>query len=89
MRFPQELFAEQLWLLWASHHGVMPLQNIQELMYRCNLKLQKQKSLQDIRLAFGRGFQNTYGNMALAREQIASEIDKVCTIRRWDFFVER
>lgn len=89
MRFPQELFAEQLWLLWVNTHGVMPLSTIQELMDRCNLKLRKQKSLQDVRLAFGRGFQHTYGNMTLAREQIATEIDKVCITCRWDFILAK
>ena len=89
MRFPQELFAEQLWLLWVNTHGVMPLPTIQELMDRCNLKLRKQKSLQDVRLAFCRWFKHTYGNMTLAREQIATEIDKVCIIRKWDFMLAK
>lgn len=73
MLLPQELFAEQLWLQWANNHGVISLEFIHESLHRCNLKLRKGKTLQDIRLALGRGFKNTYGNMELARQQIAEE----------------
>lgn len=31
----------------------------------------------------------TFGDMKLARHQIADEIDKVCIIARWDFAVGR
>lgn len=53
------------------------------------MKLKKGKSLDDVRLAVGRGFKDTYGNMELAREKIAEEIDKVCIIARWDFAVAK
>lgn len=89
MLLPQELMAEQLWLLWDETHGVMPLNKIEELLYRCNLKLRKGKTLTDVRLSVGRGFNNTFGDMKLARHQIADEIDKVCIIARWDFAVGR
>lgn len=35
------------------------------------------------------GFKGTFGDMCLARHQIADEIDKVCIIARWDFAVSR
>lgn len=84
-RLPQELLAEDLWLLWDLSYGVMPLNKIDELLQKNNLKLKKGKTLDDVILIVGRGFKDTFGNMELAREQIAEEIDKVCIIARWDF----
>ena len=89
MLLPQELMAEQLWLLWDETYGVIPLNKIEDLLYRCNLKLKKGKILEDVRMCVGRGFKNTFGDMNLARRQIATEIDKVCIIARWDFAVSR
>lgn len=88
-RLPQELLAEDLWVLWDLSYGVMPLNKIEDILYKNNMKLKKGKSLVDVRLAVGRGFKATYGNMELAREQIAEEIDKVCIIARWDFAVAK
>lgn len=88
-RLPQELLAEDLWLLWDISYGVLPLNKINELLQKNNMKLKKGKSLDDVRLAVGRGFKDTYGNMELAREKIAEEIDKVCVIVRWDFAVAK
>ena len=62
-RLPQELLAEDLWLLWVENHGVLSLIKIDELIQKNNLKLKKEKSLDDIRLAVGRGFKDTFGNM--------------------------
>lgn len=89
MLLPQELMAENLWLLWNETYGVMPLNKIEELLYRCNLKLKKGKTLKDVRMSVGRGFKNTFGDMHLARRQIADEIDKVCIIARWDFAIAK
>lgn len=89
MLLPQELMAENLWLLWNETYGVMPLNKIEELLYRCNLKLKKGKTLKDVRMSVGRGFKNTFGDMNLARRQIANEIDNVCIIARWDFAVAK
>lgn len=89
MLLPQESLAEDLWLLWVESYALCPLDKIADLLYMNNMKLKKGKSLDDVRLAIGRGFNNTYGNMQLAREQIAEEIDKVCIIARWDFFVAK
>lgn len=89
MLLPQELMAEQLWLLWNKTYGAMPLNKIEDLLYICNLKLKKEKNLEDVRMCVGRGFKGTFGNMELARHQIADEIDKVCIIARWDFAVSR
>lgn len=87
MLLPQELMAENLWLLWNETHGVMPLNKIEELLHWYNLKPKKSKCLEDVRMSVGRGFNNTFGNMNLARRQIADEIDKVCVIARWDFAI--
>ncbi len=89
MLLPQELMAENLWLLWDKSHGAIPLNKIEELLYRCNLKLKKGKNLEDVKMSVGRGFKNTFGNIILARRQIATEIDKVCIIARWDFAVAK
>ena len=89
MLLPQELMAEQLWLLWDETYEVMPLNKIEDLLYRCNLKLKKGKFLEDVRMCVGRGFKGTFEDMCLARHQIADEIDKVCIIARWDFAVSR
>lgn len=88
-RLPQELLAEDLWILWDLSYGVLPLNKVEELLQKNNMKLRKGKTLNDVRLAVGRGFKGTYGNMELAREQIAEEIDKVCVIARWDFAVAK
>lgn len=89
MLLPQELMAENLWLLWNETYGVMPLNKIEELLYRCNLKLKKGNTLEDVRMSVGRGLKNTFGDMNLARRQIANEIDKVCIIARWDFAIAK
>lgn len=89
MLLPQELMAEQLWLLWDETYEVMPLNKIEDLLYRCNLKLKKGKFLEDVRMCVGRWFKGTFEDMCLARHQIADEIYKVCIIARWDFAVSR
>lgn len=89
MLLPQELFTEALWIEWFLNYGVVANVKIAELLKRYNLKPKKGKSIDDVYLAFGRGFKNTFGNSALAREQIAEEIDKVCIIARWDFAVDK
>ena len=43
MLLPQELMAEQLWLLWDKTYGAMPLNKIEDLLYIFNLKLKKEK----------------------------------------------
>lgn len=82
MMLPQDLFSETIWLEWFENYGVLTNVKIGELLQRCNLKLRKGKSIDDVRLAIGRGFKNTFGNSSLVREQIAEEIDKICTISR-------
>lgn len=84
-RFPQELLAEALWIEWFQKNGVFNSSKIEELLHRFNLKLKKQKTIDDVRLAFGRGLKYTYGSSRLAIEQIAEELDKVCIIAKWDF----
>lgn len=89
MLLPQELFAEAIWTEWFIHFGILDKNKIEELLQRCNLKLKKEKNIDDIFLALGRGLKNTYGNTSLQREQIAEEIDKICVIARWDFAVAK
>lgn len=84
---PQELFAEAVWIECPT--GVYPNAKIEELLQRCNLKPKAGKTIDDVRLAIGRGFKNTFGHAQLAREQIAEEVDKVCIIARWDFAVAK
>ena len=62
MRLPQELFAEALWLEWDNHYGIIHKEKLPDLLRRCNLKLKKEKTLDDIQLAFGRGLKDTFGN---------------------------
>lgn len=84
MRLPQELFAEALWLEWDTHYGVINKEKLPDLLRRYNLKLKKEKTLDDIQLAFGRGLKDTFGNTVKQIEQIAEEIDKICIIANWE-----
>lgn len=84
-RLPQELFAEALWI--ESKYDVITSAKIEDLLHKNNLKLKKGKRIDDIHLAIGRGLKNAMHNTSKALEQIAEEIDKVCTIARWDFAV--
>lgn len=85
MRLPQELFAEALWLEWDTHYGVIQKDKLPDFLRRYNLKLKKEKTLDDIQLAFGRGLKDTtYGNSAKQIEQIAREVDKICIIAHWE-----
>ena len=71
------------------YFGVLDKNKIEELLQRCNLKLKKEKNIDDIFLALGRGLKNACGNTSLQREQIAKEVDKICVIARWDFAVAK
>ena len=84
MRLPQELFAEALWLEWDNYYGIIHKEKLPVLIRRYNLKLKKEKTLDDIQLAFGRSLKDTFGNTVKQIEQIAEEIDKVCTIANWE-----
>lgn len=84
MRLPQELFAEALWLEWDNHYGIIHKEKLPDLLRRYNLKLKKEKTLDDIQLAFGRGLKDTFGNTAKQIEQIAEEVDKICIIANWE-----
>ena len=83
MRLPQEIFAEALWLE-CNYYGIIRKEKLSNLLKRYNLKLKKEKTLNDIQLAFGRGLKNTFGNTAKQIECIAEEIDKVCIIANWE-----
>lgn len=84
MRLPQELFAEALWVEWDNHYGVIRKEKLPDLLRRYNLKLKRGKTLDDIRLAFGRGLKDIFSNTAKQIEQIAEEIDKICIIANWE-----
>lgn len=86
---PQELFTEAIWLEWFSNSGILKSDKIEKLLQKYNLKLKSGKTINDIKLAFGRGLKNTFGNMELARKQIAEEIDKVCIIAKWDIAIAK
>lgn len=87
-KLPQELFAEALWLEWDTRYGVIHKEKLPDLLRRYNLKLKKEKTLDDIQLAFGRGLKDTFGNTAKQIEKIAEEIDKICIIANWGDAVE-
>lgn len=89
MRLPQELFAEALWLEWDTHYGVINKEKLPDLLRRYNLKLKKEKTLDDIQLAFCRGLKDTFGNTVKQIEQIAEEIDKICIIANWEDVVAK
>ena len=89
MRLPQELFAEALWLEWDNHYGVIRKEKLPDFLRRYNLKLKKGKTLDDIRLAFGRGLKDLFGNTAKQIEQIEEVIDKICVIANWEDAVEK
>ena len=85
MRLPQELLAESLWI--ESNYGTISSAKIRDLLWKYNLKLKKGKSIDNIHIAIGRGLKNAMHNTPKVLEQTAEEIDKVCTIARWDFAV--
>lgn len=90
MRLPQELFAEALWVEWDNHYGVIRKEKLPDLLRRYNLKLKKEKTLDDIQLALGRGLKDTtFGNTIKQIEQIAEEIDKICSIANWEYAVAK
>ena len=60
MRLPQEIFAEALWLE-CNYYGIIRKEKLSNLLKRYNLKLKKEKTLNDIQLAFGRDLKNTFG----------------------------
>lgn len=84
MRLPQELFAEALWLEWDTHYGVINKEKLPDLLRRCNLKLRKGKTLDDVHLIIGRALKNTQCIASKQIECIAEETDKVCIIANWE-----
>lgn len=83
MRLPQELFAEALWVEWFIH-GSVRKKKLPDLLRKYNLKLKKEKTLDDVILSIGRAFKNTSCVSSKQRERIAEEIDKVCIIANWE-----
>ena len=86
-QLPQDLLAEALWT--ENKYGNLTLSKVEELLQKYNLRLKKDKSLDDVRLALGRGLKGAMNNTEMALEQIAEEVDKVCIIARWDFAVAK
>lgn len=82
MRLPQEIFAEALWVEWFNYGNVC-IKRLTDLLRRYNLKLKKEKTLDDVKLAIGRAFKNTPCVSSKQIERIAEEIDKVCIICNW------
>lgn len=83
MRLPQELFAEALWVEWFVY-GSVRKKKLPDLLRKYNLKLKKEKTLDDVILSIGRAFKNTSCVSSKQRERIAEEIDKVCIIANWE-----
>ena len=84
MRLPQEIFAEALWVEWFVNYGNVWEKKLPNLLRRHTLKLKKNKTLDDVKLAIGRAFKNTPCVSSKQIERIAEEIDKVCTIANWE-----
>lgn len=83
MMLPQDKLAEQIWLE-IMRIGYGSKTKVEEWMLRCNLKYRKDKNYNDLVIAIGNGFKNTFGDSKKALEQLAEEIDKVLIIRRWN-----
>lgn len=88
MRLPQEIFAEALWVEWFNYGNVC-IKRLPDLLRRYNLKLKKEKTLDDVKLATGRAFKNTPCVSSKQIERIAEEIDKVCIICNWEDAVSK
>ena len=84
MRLPQEIFAEALWVEWFVNYGNVCKKKLPDLLRRYNLKLKKEKTLDDVKLAIGRAFKNTPCVSSKQIERIAEETDKVCIIANWE-----
>lgn len=83
MILPQDKLAEQIWLE-CKRIGFVSKAKAEELMSRCNLKYKKDRNYNDLIIAIGNGFKNAFGNNKKELDQLAEELDKVLTIRRWD-----
>ena len=84
MRLPQEIFAEALWVEWFITYGSVRKKKLSDLLRRYNLKLKKEKTLDEVKLSIGRAFKNTPCVSSKQIERIAEEIDKVCIIANWE-----
>lgn len=84
MRLPQEIFAEALWLEWFVNYGNVCKKKLPDLLRKYNLKLKKEKTLDDVKLSIGKAFKNTPCVSSKQIKRIAEEIDKVCIIANWE-----
>ncbi len=89
MKLPQELFADELWGEWFYNYGVIQKAKIPEMLKKYNLKLRKDKTINDIDLILGRAFKDCPHIREIEAERIAEEVDKVCTIANWEDAVIR
>ena len=89
MRLPQEIFAEALWVEWFVNYGNVCKKKLPDLLRRYNLKLKKEKTLDDVKLTIGRALNGTPCIASKQRERIAEEIDKVCIIANWEDMVAK
>lgn len=84
MRLPQEIFAEELWAEWFFNYGNVCKKTLPDKLRRCNLKLRKGKTLDDVKLIIGRALKDTPCIASKQIERIAEEADKVCIIANWE-----
>lgn len=89
MRLPQEIFAEALWVEWFVNYGNVCNKRLSDLLRRYNLKLKREKTLDDVKLSIGRALKNTPCVSSKQIERIAEEIDKVCIIANWEDVVAK
>jgi len=83
MRLPQEIFAEALWVEWFVNSNICK-KKLSDLLRKYNLKLKREKTLDDIKLSIGKALKNTPCVSSKQIERIAEEIDKVCIIANWE-----
>lgn len=84
MQLLQDKFAEKIWLE-NQHNGNLTQMKVEAMMVECNLKYRKGKTYNDLVVAIGNGYKNSFGKSKIVREQLAEEIDKVLIRKRWDF----
>lgn len=84
MQLLQDKLAEKIWLE-NEYNGNLTQIKVESMMADCNLKYRKGKTYNDLVIAIGNGYKNSFGKSKVVREQLAEEIDKILIRKRWDF----
>lgn len=84
MQLLQDKLAEKIWLE-NQHNGNLTQMKVEAMMVECNLRYRKGKTYNDLVVAIGNGYKNSFGKSKVVLEQLAEEIDKILIRKRWDF----